>query len=163
MNLQPQVHQGKLSAEGFRFAIVASRWNEMFVAKLIEGAVEALEEYGATEGSIEVFRVPGAFELPLAMKKIADSGKWDAIISLGIVIRGDTPHFDYVAGAAAEGSTQVSLETGIPVLFGVITADNVQQVIDRAGKRADNKGFEAATAAIEVVNLYKDIALKKTA
>lgn len=163
MNLQPQVHQGKLSAEGFKFAIVASRWNEMFVAKLIEGAVGALEEYGANEGSIEVFRVPGAFELPLAMKKIAESQKWDAIISLGIVIRGDTPHFDYVAGAAAEGSTKVSLDTGIPVLFGVITADNVQQVIDRSGQRADNKGFEAATAAVEVVNLYKDIALKKTA
>ena len=158
MSLQPKVHEGKLTAKGFKFAIVASRWNDMFVAKLIEGAIEALEEYGADEDSIEIFRVPGAFELPLAVKKVAASRKWDAVISLGIVIRGDTPHFDYVAGAAAEGSTKVSLETGIPVLFGVITADNVQQVIDRAGKRADNKGFEAATAAVEVVNLYKEIA-----
>lgn len=156
--MQPKVHQGKLKAEGFRFAIVASRWNDLLVSKLIEGAVEALEENGAVEDSIEIFRVPGAFELPLAVKKVAASRKWDAVISLGIVIRGDTPHFDYVAGAAAEGATQVSLETGVPVLFGVITADNVQQVIDRAGKRADNKGFEAATAALEVVNLYKEIA-----
>jgi 6,7-dimethyl-8-ribityllumazine synthase len=158
MTLQPKVHQGKLTAEGFRFAIVASRWNELLVSKLIDGAVEALNEQGASEDSVEVFRVPGSFELPLAAKKTAESKKWDAVICLGIVIRGDTPHFDYVAGAAAQGSTQVSLETGIPVLFGVITADNVQQAIDRAGKRSDNKGFEAAMAAVEVVNLYKEIA-----
>jgi 6,7-dimethyl-8-ribityllumazine synthase len=158
MSLQPRIHEGKLAAKGFKFAIVACRWNDLLVSRLIEGAVEALEEYGADQDSVEVFRVPGAFELPLAVKKVASSRKWDAVISLGIVIRGDTPHFDYVAGAAAEGSTKVSLETGIPVLFGVITADNVQQAIDRAGKRADNKGFEAATAAVEVVNLYKEIA-----
>jgi 6,7-dimethyl-8-ribityllumazine synthase len=158
MILQPRVHQGELKAAGFRFAIVASRWNDLLVARLIEGAVEALSEYGAEEDSIEIFRVPGAFELPLAAKKAAVSKKWHAVICLGIVIRGDTPHFDYVAGAAAEGSTKVSLETGVPVLFGVITADNVQQVIDRAGKRADNKGFEAATAAVEIVNLYKEMA-----
>ncbi len=124
---------------------------------MIDGAVEALEEHGAAEGSIEIFRVPGAYELPLAAKKVAESKKWDAVICLGVVIRGGTPHFDYVAGAAATGSTQVSLETGIPVLFGVITADNVQQAVDRSGKRNDNKGFEAAMAAIEVVNLYKEI------
>jgi 6,7-dimethyl-8-ribityllumazine synthase len=158
MSLQPKVHQGKLNAKGFKFAIVASRWNDTLVSRLIEGAVDALEEYGADEDSIGIFRVPGAFELPLAAKKIAGSRSWDAVISLGIVIRGDTPHFDYVAGAAAEGSTKVSLETGIPVLFGVITADNLQQVIARAGKRAENKGFEAATAAVEVVSLYKEIA-----
>lgn len=157
MSLQPKVHLGKFTAEGFRFAIVASRWTESLVSKLIEGAIEALEEHGVTEDSIEVFRVPGAFELPLAAKKVAESKKWDAVICLGIVIRGGTPHFDYVAGAAAEGSTRVSLDTGIPVLFGVITADNVQQAVDRSGKRTDNKGFEAAMAAIEVVNLYKEI------
>ena len=157
MSLQPKVHLGKFTAEGFRFAIVASRWTESLVSKLIEGAIEALEEHGAAEDSIEVFRVPGAFELPLAAKKVAESKKWDAVICLGIVIRGGTPHFDYVAGAAAQGSTRVSLDTGIPVLFGVITADNVQQAVDRSGKRTDNKGFEAAMAAIEVVNLYKEI------
>ncbi len=157
MSLQPKVHQGEITAEGFRFAIVASRWTESLVAKLIDGAVEALEEHGAAEGSIEIFRVPGAFELPLAAKKVAESKNWDAVICLGVVIRGGTPHFDYVAGAAATGSTQVSLETGIPVLFGVITADNIQQAVDRSGKRNDNKGFEAAMAAIEVVNLYKEI------
>lgn len=156
--MQPKVHQGKLTAEGFRFAIVASRWSESLVSRLIEGALEALEEYGAAANSIEIFRVPGAFEIPLAAKKVAESKNWDAVICLGTVIRGDTPHFDYVAGAAAEGSTQVSLETGIPVLFGVITADNVQQAVDRAGKRSDNKGFEAAMAAVEIVNLYKEIA-----
>jgi 6,7-dimethyl-8-ribityllumazine synthase len=157
MSLQPKVHLGKITAEGFRFAIVASRWTEDLVSNLIEGALEALEENGAAEASIEIFRVPGAFELPLAAKKVAGSKKWDAVICLGVVIRGGTPHFEYVAGAAAKGSTQVSLETGIPVLFGVITADNIQQAIDRAGKRANNKGFEAAMAAIEVVNLYKEI------
>lgn len=157
MTLQPKVHQGKLTAEGFRFAIVASRWSESLVSRLIEGALEALEEYGAGADSIEIFRVPGAFEIPLAAKKVAESKNWDAVICLGTVIRGDTPHFEYVAGAAAEGSTRVSLETGIPVLFGVITADNVQQAVDRAGKRSDNKGFEAAMAALEVVNLYKEI------
>jgi len=156
--LQPKVHEGKLTAEGFRFAIVASRWTESLVSNLIEGALEALEEHGAAEDLIEIFRVPGAFELPLAAKKTAESKKWDAVICLGVVIRGDTPHFDYVAGAAARGSTQVSLETGIPVLFGVITADNVQQAVDRAGKKQDNKGFEAAMDALEVVNLYKEIA-----
>ena len=157
MSLQPKVHLGKFTAEGFRFAIVASRWTESLVSRLIEGAIEALEEHGAAEDSIEVFRVPGAFELPLAAKKVAESKKWDAVICLGIVIRGGTPHFGYVAGAAAQGSTRVSLDTGIPVLFGVITADNVQQAVDRSGKRTDNKGFEAAMAAIEVVNLYKEI------
>jgi 6,7-dimethyl-8-ribityllumazine synthase len=157
MSLQPKVHLGKFTAEGFRFAIVASRWTDSLVSSLIEGATEALEEHGAAEDSVEVFRVPGAFELPLAAKKVAESKKWDAVICLGVVIRGDTPHFDYVAGAAAQGSTQVSLQTGIPVLFGVITADNIQQAIDRSGKRKDNKGFEAAMAAIEVVNLYKEI------
>ena len=157
MSLQPKVHLGKITAEGFRFAIVASRWTEDLVSNLIDGALEALEENGAAEASIEIFRVPGAFELPLAAKKVAGSKKWDAVICLGVVIRGGTPHFEYVAGAAAKGSTQVSLETGIPVLFGVITADNIQQAIDRAGKRANNKGFEAAMAAIEVVNLYKEI------
>jgi 6,7-dimethyl-8-ribityllumazine synthase len=157
MSLQPKVHQGKFSAEGFRFAIVASRWTDSLVSKLIDGAIEALEEHGAAEDAIEVFRVPGAFEIPLAAKKVAQSGNWDAVINLGVVIRGGTPHFEYVAGAAAEGSTQVSLETGIPVLFGVITADNIQQAVDRSGKRNDNKGFEAAMAAIEVVNLYKEI------
>ena len=158
MTLQPKVHQGKLTAEGFRFAIVASRWSESLVSRLIEGALEALEENGARADAIEIFRVPGAFEIPLAAKKVAESKNWDAVICLGTVIRGDTPHFEYVAGAAAEGSTRVSLETGIPVLFGVITADNVQQAVDRAGKRSDNKGFEAAMAALEVVNLYKEIA-----
>jgi len=157
MSLQPKVHLGKFTAEGFRFAIVASRWTDSLVSSSIEGAVEALEEHGAVENSIEIFRVPGAFELPLAAKKVAESKKWDAVICLGVVIRGDTPHFDYVAGAAAEGSTRVSLDTGVPVLFGVITADNIQQATDRAGKRTDNKGFEAAMAAIEVVNLYKEV------
>jgi 6,7-dimethyl-8-ribityllumazine synthase len=155
--LQPKINQGKISAEGFRFAILASRWNETLVSRLIEGAVEVLEEHGAVEENIEIFRVPGAYEIPLAAQKIAEAGKWDAIICLGTVIRGDTPHFDLVANAASEGATRVSLDTGVPVLMGVIAANNIQQAVDRSGKREHNKGFEAAMAAIEVVNLYKDM------
>jgi 6,7-dimethyl-8-ribityllumazine synthase len=153
--LQPKVHQGLLKSEGFRFAVVVSRWNDFLTAKLLEGALDALERLGADEKSIEVFKVPGSFEIPLTAQKIAENGKFDAIICLGVVIRGQTPHFDYVAGEAAKGIGQVGMKTGVPVMFGVVTADTLEQAIDRCGVKAGNKGFEAAMAAVELVNLYQ--------
>lgn len=153
--MQPKVHQGNLTAAGFRFAIVASRWNDFLTSKLVEGALDALERLGADENSVEVFKVPGSFELPLTARKVAESRNFDAIICIGTVIRGETPHFDYVAGEAAKGVAQVSMQTGIPVLFGVVTTDTLEQAINRTGVKAGNKGFEAAMSAVELVNLYK--------
>ena len=131
--MQPKIHRGKVNAEGFRFAIVASRWNDFLTSKLIDGAVDALESAGAAEGDVEIFMVPGAFELPLAALKAAQSGRFDAVIAIGVVVRGETPHFDYVAGEAAKGVSHPSLETGGPVMFGVVTTDTVQQAINRVG------------------------------
>lgn len=155
--MQPKVHQGLLKAEGFRFAIVVARWNDFLTARLTEGALDALERLGAEEKQIEIFKVPGSFEIPLTAQKIAESGKFDAVICLGAVIRGQTPHFDYVAGEAAKGIGQVGMKTGVPVLFGIVTADTLEQAIDRAGVKAGNKGFEAAMSAIELVNLYQEM------
>jgi len=153
--LQPKVHQGLLTAAGFRFAIVVARWNDFLTAKLTEGAIDALERLGADENSVEIFKIPGAFEIPLAAQRVAQSGKFDAVICIAVVIRGETPHFDYVAGEAAKGVTNASLQTGVPVLFGVVTTDSLEQAINRAGVKAGNKGFEAAMSAVELVNLYK--------
>lgn len=155
--LQPKVHQGLLKAEGFRFAIIASRWNDFITGRLVEGALDALERLGAPEKNVEIFKVPGSFEIPLTAQKVAETGKFDAIICLGTVIRGATAHFDYVAGEAAKGIAQVSMKTGVPVLFGVITTETLEQAIDRAGVKVGNKGFEAAMSAIELVNLYKEV------
>lgn len=160
--MKPKVHRGKLSAEGFRFAIVASRWNDFLTSKLIDGAVDGLESLGAVENDVEIFMVPGSFELPSVARKIADGGKFDAIIALGVVIRGETAHFDYVAGEAASGIGQVSMQTGVPVMFGVVTANTVEQAINRCGVKAGNKGYEAAMAAVEVVNLYSALGSEKT-
>jgi len=153
--LQPKVHQGLLTAAGFRFAIVVARWNDFLTSKLTEGALDALERLGADESMVEIFKVPGSLELPLTAMKVAQSGKFDALICIGTVIRGETPHFDYVAGEAAKGVSQAAMQTGVPVLFGVVTADTLEQAINRAGVKAGNKGFEAAISAVELVNLYK--------
>ncbi len=153
--MQPKVHQGLLTAQGFRFAIVVARWNDFLTAKLSEGALDALERLGAAEKDVEIFKVPGAFDLPLTAQKAAASGKFDAVICIATVIRGETPHFEYVAGEAAKGATQASLQTGVPVLFGVVTTDTLEQAINRSGVKAGNKGFEAAMSAVELVNLYK--------
>jgi 6,7-dimethyl-8-ribityllumazine synthase len=152
---QPSIQEA-LSAKGFRFAIVASRWNDAIVSRLIEGARAALVELSADNDAVQVFRVPGAFEIPLCALKAAESGKFDALICLGVIIRGETPHFEYIAGEAARGIGEAALKTGVPLLFGVITADNIDQANARAGERSDNKGFEAATAAVELVNLYRE-------
>ena len=153
--MEPVTHQGRLSAGGFRFALVSSRWNDFLTARLVEGALDALERLGADEGAVEHFRVPGSFEIPLAALKAAQSGRFDAVVCLGTVIRGQTPHFEYVAGEVTKGVAHVSLQTGLPVLYGIVTADTLEQAIDRAGVKAGNKGFEAAMSAVEMVNLFK--------
>ena len=136
-----------------RFGIVAGRFNELITSKLIGGAVDGLQRHGVAEANIDLVWVPGAYEIPLAAQKMAQSGKYDAVICLGAVIRGSTPHFDFVANEAAKGVAQVSLQTGLPVVFGVLTTDNIDQAIERAGTKAGNKGFDAAVTAIEMCNL----------
>ena len=158
--MKTELNRANISASGHTFAIVVSRWNHEFTSKLADGAVEALKEAGVDEESIDIFHVPGAFELPVASLKAADSGEYSAVIALGVVIRGDTPHFDYVAGQAAAGLMQASMQTGVPVMFGVITADNVEQVIARCGEKADNKGYEAAISAVETANALAEIAVR---
>ncbi len=155
---QPEINDERSDAARFRFAIVVSRWNSDFTYKLLAGSIEALERCGATKDAVKVFKVPGAFELPLACLKAAGSGKFDAVIALGVVIRGDTPHFDYVAGQAASGIMQAGLKTGVPIMFGVITADNEEQVVERCGDGPTNKGYEAAISAIEFANLFCEMA-----
>jgi 6,7-dimethyl-8-ribityllumazine synthase len=147
--------QSELNANGFRFAIVASRWNDEIVSRLIEGARAALAELHADTSAVDLFRVPGAFEIPLCAQKAAESGKFDAVICLGVIIRGDTPHFDYIAASAARGINEAGLRTGVPLLFGVITADNIDQANERSANDKHNKGYEAAMAAVEVVNIFK--------
>jgi len=154
--LQPTVHEGRLNAEGFRFAIVGSRWNEFISGRLVEGALDALTKLGAQSEAVSVFRVPGAFEIPVLAMRLAKSNNFDAIICLGTIIRGQTPHFEYIANEVARGISQAGLETGLPVIFGVVTADTVDQAIDRAGVKLGNKGFEAAMTAVELVNLYAE-------
>lgn len=146
-----------ISAAGFGFAIVVSRWNYGFTSRLEAGARTALVDAGAEDNRIEVFKVPGAFELPLAALKAAESGRFDAVIALGVVIRGDTPHFEFVAGQAAAGLMQASMKSAVPVLFGVITADTIEQAQARCGEGADNKGYEAAQSAIEMAELMRQM------
>jgi 6,7-dimethyl-8-ribityllumazine synthase len=155
--LQPKAHQGRLNAEGFRFALVASRWNDFLTARLIEGACDALERLGADEKSVELYKVPGSFEIPLMALKVASAGKFDAVICLGTIIRGQTPHFEYIAAEVTKGIAHAGMETGLPVVYGIVTADTLEQAIDRAGVKAGNKGFEAAMSAVELVNLYQEV------
>ena len=155
--MEPATHQGRLSAGGFRFALVSSRWNDFLTGRLVEGALDALERLGADAGAVEHFRVPGSFEIPLLALKLAESGRFDAVVCLGTVIRGQTPHFEYVAGEVTKGIAHAALQTGVPVLYGIVTADTLEQAIDRAGVKAGNKGFEAAMSAVEMVNLYKSV------
>ena len=154
--LHPTVHEGRLNAEAFRFAIVASRWNELISARLVEGALDGLKRLGAKEANVNIYRVPGAFEIPLLAMRLGQSRRFDAIICLGTIIRGQTPHFDYIASEVTRGISHAGLTTGLPVVFGIVTADTVDQAIDRAGVKLGNKGFEAAMTAVELVNLYKE-------
>jgi 6,7-dimethyl-8-ribityllumazine synthase len=149
--------EGKLQAGDLRFGIVVSRFNDFITSRLLEGALDGLLRHGATEKDIEIVRVPGAFEIPLAAKKMASSGQFDAIVCLGTVIRGATPHFDYVAAEVSKGIAATSLDTGTPITFGVITADNIEQAVERAGSKAGNKGWDAAVTAIEMARVLKQI------
>jgi len=148
-----KVHAGKMVAKGKNFGIVVSRFNEFISQKLLDGALDVLRRHDADEERIEIFWVPGSFEIPFIARKMALSKKYDAILCLGAVIRGDTPHFDYIASQVAKGIAETSLSTGVPTLFGIITADNLEQAIERAGTKAGNKGADAALSAIEMVNL----------
>jgi len=152
-----KVFEGRLLAQGLRFGIVVSRFNDFICDRLLGGALDALRRSGADEQDIEVFRVPGAFEIPLAAKKAAGTNRYHAVICLGAVIRGSTPHFDYVANEVSKGIAAVSLESAIPVTFGVLTTDTLEQAIERAGSKAGNKGFEAAMAAVEMADLLRQI------
>ena len=145
--------EGNLSAAGRSFSVVASRFNDFVVKALLEGALDAVRRHGGDAGAVDVVWVPGSYEIPVAAKALARSGRYDAVICLGAVIRGSTAHFDYVAGGVAGGISSVALETGVPVIFGVITTENIEQAIERAGTKMGNKGFEAAVSAIEMADL----------
>lgn len=152
---QPKVIEGELLARDLRFAFVAARFNDFVVEPLIRGALDALKRHGATDKQIEIVRVPGAFDIPIVARKLALSRRYDALIALGAVVRGQTPHFDYVAGECASGLARIALETGVPVAFGVLTTDTMEQAVDRAGGKAGNKGADAALAAVEMANLLR--------
>jgi len=153
----PKIFEGNLDASGLKFGIIVSRFNDFIGEKLVGGAIDALLRHGANEADINVFKVPGSFEIPLTAKKLALTKKYDAIICLGVIIRGDTPHFEYIAAEVSKGIASVGLDTGIPIIFGVLTTDNIEQAIERSGTKAGNKGFDAANAAVEIVNLYKNV------
>jgi 6,7-dimethyl-8-ribityllumazine synthase len=152
---QPKIIEGELLVRDLRFAVVMSRFNDFVVEPLLRGALDALKRHGATDKQIEIVRVPGAFDLPIVARKLALSRRYEALIALGAVIRGQTPHFDYVAGECASGLARIALETGVPIAFGVLTTDTVEQAVDRAGGKAGNKGADAALAALEMANLLR--------
>jgi 6,7-dimethyl-8-ribityllumazine synthase len=151
------VYEGNLTAAGLRFAIVVSRFNELITSKLLGGAQDALRRHGAGPDEVDVAWCPGAFEIPLVARRLAQTGRYDAVIALGAVIRGATPHFDYVAAEVSKGVAAAALQTGLPVIFGVLTTDTVEQALERAGTKAGNKGWDAAVAAVETANLLRAI------
>lgn len=152
-----KIYEGQLAAQGRRFGIVVSRFNELVTAKLLEGALDCLSRHGATADDLEVAWVPGSFELPIAAQRLAATGRFDVVICLGAIVRSDTPHFDFVASETAKGIAQVGLSSGVPITFGVITADTMEQAIERAGVRAGNRGWDAALNAIEMANLMQQL------
>ncbi len=153
----PKFIEGKLDAAGLKFGIIVSRFNSFISERLLEGAVDALVRHGAADKNIDVVRVPGSFEIPLAAQRLAEGKKYDAVICLGAVIRGATPHFDYVAAEVAKGVAHASMASGVPIAFGVLTTDTIEQAVERAGTKAGNKGFDAAMTAIETANLFKEL------
>lgn len=156
-----KVIEGKIRGEGLRIGIVVSRFNTFITERLLDGALDALRRSGVAEEAIEVYRTPGAFEMPAVAKKLVEKGGYDAIICLGAVIRGATPHFNYISAEVAKGIAQLGLQSAIPIAFGVITADTIEQAIERAGTKAGNKGWDAALSALEMANLYREMGAKK--
>jgi len=152
-----KIIQGDLSGKGLKFGIVAARFNDFITSRLLEGAIDGLQRHGVAENDIEVLKVPGAYEIPLAAKMLAKSKKYNAIICLGAVIRGATPHFEYVSAEVSKGAAMVSMETGLPVIFGVLTTDTIEQAVERAGTKSGNKGWDAALSAIEMANVMKQM------
>jgi len=152
-----KTYEGELQAKGLKFAVIVSRFNDFITNKLLTGSIDALLRHGATEQNIDVIKVPGAFELPLVAKKIAAKKSYNAVICLGTIIRGATPHFDYVAAEASKGIATASMETGIPIAFGVVTSDTIEQAVERAGTKSGNKGWDAAMVAIEMAQLLKKL------
>jgi 6,7-dimethyl-8-ribityllumazine synthase len=157
----PKVLEGKIDAKGLKFGLVVSRFNDFINDRLLAGALDALTRNGAEAKDLFIVKVPGAFEIPLTAKKMANSGMYDAVICLGCVIRGATPHFEYISSEVTKGIAKVSLDSDVPVSFGVITADNLEQAIERAGTKAGNKGWDAALSAIEMINLFKTMGAKE--
>jgi len=157
----PRIIEGNLNASGKKFAIVLSRFNHFFADKLLSGALDALVRHGAAEDDIEICRCPGSFEIPAVTAKIARAGRHDAIICLGVLIRGDTPHFEYITAEVTKGIASLALETELPISYGIITADTLEQAIERAGTKAGNKGYDAAVAAIEMSNLFSELEGRK--
>jgi 6,7-dimethyl-8-ribityllumazine synthase len=155
--IMPKTYEGKLTAKGYSFGIIVSRFNSIFTERLLEGALDALYRHGADEAKIGIARVPGGFEIPLAAQKMAESKRYDAVICLGAVIQGATPHAGYISAEVTKGLAQISLQTGIPVAYGVITPDTLEQAIERSGSKSGNKGWEAAMSAIEMVNLVREM------
>ncbi len=153
----PNIYEGNLIGTDLKIGIVVSRFNSFITTKLLDGACDALKRHGVNEDDVDICWTPGSFEIPTTAKRLADKGRYDAVICIGAVIRGATPHFDFVANESAKGIAQVSLNTGIPVIYGVITTDTIEQAIERAGTKAGNKGAEAAVTAIEMANLYRQI------
>lgn len=153
----PKIIEGKIVAKGMKFGLVASRFNDFICGRLIEGTIDALLRAGADEKDIVIYKVPGSFELPLTAKKLAKSGRFDAVICLGAIIRGATPHFEYISAEVSKGIAVVGLETEVPVVFGVLTTDTIEQAIERAGTKSGNKGADAAMTAIEMVDLFRKI------
>lgn len=151
----PHTLEGSLDATGARFALVVSRFNDLLTGRLLEGAIDCLVRHGASDGDITVVKVPGSWEIPFVTERLAASGKYDAVVALGVLIRGATPHFDYIAAEAAKGLAHAAMTTRVPVAFGVLTTDTLEQAIERAGSKAGNKGWQAAQAAIEMVQLYR--------
>ena len=154
----PRIVEGNLVATGLKLAIITARWNHFIGDRLVEGAIDAIVRHGGDDDDITIVHVPGCFELPMAAKKLASSGKFDGVIALGTLIRGATPHFDYIAAEATKGIASAAIESGVPVSYGVLTCDTIEQAIERAGTKAGNKGHEAAMAAVEMANLYRELA-----
>jgi 6,7-dimethyl-8-ribityllumazine synthase len=152
-----KVIEGKLTAQGVKFGMVVSRFNDFINKRLLDGALDALYRHGAEDKNISIVKVPGSFEIPLMAKKLADSGNYDAVICLGAIIRGATPHFEYISAEVTKGIAKVALDSGVPISFGILTTDNIEQAIERAGTKSGNKGWDAALAAIEMVNLLKRV------